>query len=298
MQRLNSRLMADDWPNSAHSTLVEAGGMRVHVQRFGAADGEPVVLVHGTAASTHSFAALCDVLERLQPGRFHFTLIDLPGHGYTEPPAGFQPTLPNMATVAAAVFDALGLDGALGIGHSAGGAILLDIARTRPGLLSRVITLNAALEPMRGHAFLSPLAKGLFLNPLTPQMFAWRARFGGMTRILMRATGSVLDEAQMARYQKLLEDPAHVRGALAMMANWDLQPLQDAMPMIAAPVTLIAAEDDSFVPARVSREAAQRLANGHFTPVALGGHLVHETDPDLIAAMIVECVAHGPMADV
>jgi magnesium chelatase accessory protein len=124
-------------------------------------------------------------------------------------------------------------------------------------------------------------------------MFAWRARYGGMTRIMLRATGSALDEAALARYQFLLEDAAHVRGALAMMANWDLQPLQDAMPGIAIPVTLIASLDDAFVPPRVSAQAAARLPDATLREVALGGHLVHETDPELIADMVIE-VLGGP----
>jgi magnesium chelatase accessory protein len=289
-ERLRARLAALDWPNSTHSGLIAVSGLRVHVQQFGADKGERLLFVHGTAASTHSFAALAAALDHLQPGRFSFTLIDLPGHGHTEAPSSFQPSLPAMADMVAGSIAALGLEECTAIGHSAGGAILLEMARQDAGRFTQIITLNAALEPMRGHAFLSPLAKGLFLNPLTPQMFAWRARFGGMTRILMRATGSTLDDAQMARYQHLLEDPAHVRGALAMMANWDLQPLQDAMPGISTQVMLIAAEDDAFVPARVSHEAAVRLPNARFAPVALGGHLVHETDPELVATMVLECV--------
>jgi magnesium chelatase accessory protein len=195
-----------------------------------------------------------------------------------------------MAAAVCALMDRLECGPVTGIGHSAGAAILLEIARMRPHAVRHVIALNAALEPMRGHAFLSPLAKGLFLNPLTPHMFAWRARFGGMTRIMLRATGSSLDEPGMARYQFLLEDADHVRGALAMMANWDLQPLQDAMPGIAVPVTLIAARDDAFVPSRVSAEAAARLPQAVLREVALGGHLVHETDPDLIADMVLEAL--------
>jgi magnesium chelatase accessory protein len=283
-QRLKARLAAIDWPNRAFSRTVDAGGVTFHVQQFGEKTAPQLLMLHGTGASTHSFARLCAALG----DEYRFTLVDLPGHGFSQAPADFLPRLPDMARALSALLATLGVEGATVIGHSAGGAIALHMAIDAPRLFARIITLNAALEPMKGHSFLSPLAKGLFLNPLTPQLFAWRARFGGMTRIMLRATGSTLDDTAMAQYQFLLEDADHVRGALAMMANWDLQPLQDALPHTACPVVLIAAEDDMFVPSRVSKEAAAHLPDAVFLPVALGGHLVHETDPALIAAMIAE----------
>jgi hypothetical protein len=46
-----------DWPNRDASRFVDAGGLRWHVQVAGS--GPVLLLMHGTAASTHSFAALC-----------------------------------------------------------------------------------------------------------------------------------------------------------------------------------------------------------------------------------------------
>ncbi|NJR13706.1 MAG: alpha/beta fold hydrolase [Phyllobacteriaceae bacterium] len=262
-----------------------------HVQQFGPDDAPPLLMLHGTGASTHSFAALCAELG----DSFRYVLVDLPGHGFTVTPADFLPTLPEMARVTGSLMVALKLAHVVGVGHSAGAAILMRMALDEPGAIGHIIAINAALEPMRGHAVLSPLAKGLFLNPFTPQMFAWRARYGGMTKIMLRATGSALDEVGMGRYQHLLEKPDHVRGALAMMANWDLQPLQDAQPLIPCPVTLIAAGDDSFVPPRISAEAASRMAKADYVPLAFGGHLVHETDADLVAAAILVALSgHHP----
>ncbi len=51
-----------------------------HVQQMG--QGPKLLLLHGTAASTHSFRALAPLLAP------HFTLLipDLPGHAFTETP--------------------------------------------------------------------------------------------------------------------------------------------------------------------------------------------------------------------
>jgi magnesium chelatase accessory protein len=66
-----------DWPNRQSSEFVKAGGLTWHVQRMG--QGPCLLLLHGTAASTHSWRDLAPILAT------HFTLIapDLPGQGFT-----------------------------------------------------------------------------------------------------------------------------------------------------------------------------------------------------------------------
>ena len=281
-QRLRARLDALNWPNRAYSRVVEAGGVVFHIQELGDANNPPLLLIHGTAASTHSFAPLMTELVKT----FHCIAIDLPGHGFTPIPNGFVPTLPEMARVVLQLLTTLKCSAVIGVGHSAGAAILIEMAARAPAAVRQIFAINAALEPMRGHAFLSPLAKVLFLNPLTPQLFAWRAQFAGMTKIMLRATGTNLSEEAMRHYQVLLEDKNHVGGALAMMAAWELEPLQNKLRTLATPVTLIAASDDSFVPARVSTEAAAKSANAKVIVLQKGGHLVHEIDPLAVAAII------------
>ncbi len=281
-QRLRARLDALNWPNRTFSRVVEAGGVAFHVQELGDIAKPPLLLIHGTAASTHSFAPLIEIFK----AHYFCIAIDLPGHGFTPMPSGFVPTLPEMARVVLQLLTALSRSQVTGIGHSAGAAVLIEMAARAPEAVSKIFAINAALEPMRGHAILSPLAKVLFLNPLTPQLFAWRAQFAGMTKIMLRATGTNLGHEAMRQYQVLLEDKNHISGALAMMAAWELEPLQNKLRTLATPLTLIATSDDSFVPARVSKEAAIKTTNAKVVVLDKGGHLVHEIDPKVVAEII------------
>ena len=281
-QRLKTRLDAINWPNRAHSRVVEAGGIAFHVQELGEVTNPPMLFIHGTAASTHSFAPLMALLK----DTYHCIAIDVPGHGFTPMPSAFVPTLPEMARVILQLLTVLKRDHVIGVGHSAGAAILIEMASRNADAITKIFAINAALEPMRGHAFLSPLAKILFVNPLVPQLFAWRAQFAGITKIMLRATGTTLPEEPMRQYQVLLENKDHVRGALAMMAAWELEALQKKLVTLKTPLTLIAASDDQFVPARVSKEATAKALNGSFIEVPKGGHLVHEIDAEAVAAIV------------
>jgi magnesium chelatase accessory protein len=72
----------------------------------------------------------------------------------------------------------------------------------------------------------------------------------------------------------LLRQPAHVSGALGMMANWRLEPMLARLGELKSPVTLIAAADDPMVPSRVAVSAARGCPDGSKFP--RGGHLLHE----------------------
>jgi magnesium chelatase accessory protein len=277
-QRLKARLDALNWPNREYSRIVEAGGIAFHVQELGNPKNPPILFIHGTGASTHSFAPLMDQLK----ASHYCVAIDVPGHGFTPMPSTFVPTLPEMARVILQLLTQLKRDHVVSVGHSAGAAILIEMASRAPDAIAKIFAINAALEPMRGHAFLSPLAKVLFVNPLVPQLFAWRAQFAGMTKIMLRATGTTLPDELMRQYQVLLEDKDHVRGAL--------EALQNKLPNFKTPLTLIAASDDAFVPARVSKEATAKARNASFVLLPKGGHLVHEIDPEAVAEVINQYV--------
>lgn len=270
------------WPNRSASRFVTAGGLRFHVQCFGDEQAPAVLLVHGTGAATHSFRDLAPLLAR----KWRVVAFDLPGHGFTETPriSGFS--LPAMAAGAAALMRALDIKPRFAIGHSAGAAILLEMARSKSVPFDGIIGCNSALEPMEGNALLSPMAKLLFVNPLVPKLVSWRARLGGMTETLLARTGSEIDAEGRALYAALFNDNAHVAGALGMMAYWELAPLRRRFATITTPVWLVAARDDPMVPASVSRAAAPLLPAGRYVPIDCGGHLLHEVEPGLIAGLL------------
>ncbi len=273
-----------DWPHRRASRFVHAGGVRWHVQRMGR--GPTILLVHGTGASSHSWAGLLPRLAR----RFTVVAPDLPGHGFTDRPRAAGMTLPGIAEALADLLVTLEDAPHLVVGHSAGAAVLARMvldAHIRPAGL---VSLNGALLPMPGWAgfVFSPAARLLSLNPLVPRLFAWRAADPAAVRRLVASTGSTLDDAGMDRYARLLRDPAHVAGALSMMANWDLVPLERDLPRLAVPLALVTADDDRTLPP-AEADRVQRLVPAAERVTWPGlGHLAHEERPELAAELILE----------
>lgn len=277
--------MPQGWPMRAQSRVIACAPHRWHVQTIG--DGPTLLLLHGAGGATHSWRALAPILARTH----RVVMLDLPGQGFTRAGRRDRFGLDAMAEDIAALVAAEGWAPDAAIGHSAGGAIALRLAELAP--LRAVIGINAALGGFEGLAGLMfPfLARSLSLAPLVPNLFA---RLSGTTervRALIGSTGSRIDDEGIEFYRQLVARPAHVEGALAMMAQWRLDGLLARLPQIATPALLIAGMADRTVPPAVSQRAAARMPQARFAPVEGLGHLLHEEAPEAVAALLLPFLA-------
>lgn len=275
------------WPHREASRFVESGGLRWHVQVMG--DGPPILLLHGTGASSHSWR---DIMPALAD-RYMVVAPDLPGHAFTGGMRDAQMTLPGMADAVRGLLETMDIAPAAIIGHSAGAAIGFAVAQARfPDIA--LVGLNPALAPFPWPAtqVFPAMARLLALNPFVPKVFSGIARMAGDTEgFIQRSTSSRIDRAGARCYAALLGNSRHARGALAMMANWDLDPLDRSLPGIANPVLLIHARGDNAIPLEGVEKAAAKLPNATLEVLPGLGHLAHEERPEVVAGLIGEFLA-------
>jgi magnesium chelatase accessory protein len=268
------------WPNHEFSRVVEAGGIRWHVQLAGS--GPALLLLHGTGASTHSWRALFPLLSR------HFTLVapDLPGHGFTSRARG-RSSIGGMSASLAALLSVLGVRPEFGVGHSAGAVVLCRLAVDRRLAASRIMAINGAFLPLGGLAgtFFAPLARLLAAAPLLPRLIA-RATPSSVSRVI-ESTGSRLDPPGTEFYVRLMRDPEHVAGTLDMLSEWDLAPFARDLPKLSTPLTLLVGDNDKTVPPSQAYEVQRRLPAATIQWLPGLGHLAHEEAPVLVAEKII-----------
>lgn len=280
-----------DWPNRAHSRFVMAAGLRWHVQVMG--EGPPILLLHGTGASTHSFRDLAPLLAR------HFTVVapDLPGHGFTAEPArdtGYS--LPGVAGGLTALLRELDLQPVLAAGHSAGAAVAIRMALDGGITPDAIVSINGALLPFPGmtHEFFAPAAKFLASSRLTATAFSLFVGSRPSVERLLRSTGSRIDAEGMRLYGRLVARSGHVHGALALMANWDLRPLLRDLPRLAARLILVVGTRDGMVPPSEAHRVRAALPKAEIVSLPGLGHLAHEEQPARVAEIIEQAVAKRP----
>jgi magnesium chelatase accessory protein len=277
------RTLGRIWPHHEASRFVEAGGMRWHIQEMGS--GPTLLLVHGAGASTHSWRDLMPVLAE----RFHVIAMDLPGHAFSSSPPVYRPTLQRVSALLGELVTVLGVDVRLAAGHSAGAAILTRMALDHRISPAGLVSFNGAFQPFDGAAgtVFPALAKVLFLNPLTPRLFALSGRSRRRVVSLIEGTGSHLSDEGLKYYQLLMQSPGHIAGVLAMMAHWELSTLMQQLCSLKTPLLLIAGERDRAVPPKVSQELAERCANAQIELWPGLGHLAHEEAPGRAADRII-----------
>lgn len=278
------------WPNRELSRFVDAGSLTWHVQTAGS--GPVMLLIHGTAAATHSWGGLLPMLAQ----RHTVVALDLPGHGFTSTPAPTDLCLPCMARGVGALMRELDMRPEIVVGHSAGAAILARMCLDHliePRLL---ISLSGALLPLRGFAgkWFSPAAKLMARNSFLPRFVANGAKKDpkGVQR-LVDGTGSFLTPDAVDLYRLLISSPGHLAAALNMMANWDLEPLRDELPRLTPEVLLVAFDNDKTVPPEEAERAHRLMPKARVQIVRGYGHLGHEEAPQRIAELIFDAAGTG-----
>lgn len=282
--RLNWDRDGQDWPHRACSRFVAAGGIDWHVQQMG--QGQPLLLVHGTGATTHSWRGLMPLLAK------HFAVIapDLPGHGFTALPAQHRMSLPGMAHLLGDLLQVLEVRPEIAVGHSAGAAILARMCLDGVIAPRCLISLNGALLPLGGvpGRLFSPLARLLASSSFAAQLFAWRAGDRNMVQRLLRGTGSSIDPEGAELYLRLARNPGHVAGALAMMANWDLQGLARDLPKLKTQLVLVAGSNDRTIPSSDAYRLHALMPRTEVVRLSGLGHLAHEEEAALVADLIAD----------
>jgi len=122
--------------------FVDLSGHRVYCYAFGSRGaGEPIVLLHGAFTSSRLWQ---DLLPRLPKGH-RVLVLDLLGHGRSDPPRDAELTVAAHAARLVQLLDVLGVPVASLVGHGVGAAVATCVARHAPSRVSRLALVNPTL---------------------------------------------------------------------------------------------------------------------------------------------------------
>jgi pimeloyl-ACP methyl ester carboxylesterase len=126
------------------SRFIEVSGMQMHVRDEGPHDDPaPIVLLHGTSASLHTWDGWAQALrEKRRVIRF-----DLPGFGLTGPHPENDYSIATYVRFVKAVMDQLGVQRFVIGGNSLGGQIAWATAAALPDRVTSLILVNATGYP-------------------------------------------------------------------------------------------------------------------------------------------------------
>jgi pimeloyl-ACP methyl ester carboxylesterase len=250
--------------------------------------GEPLLLLHGTGGSRRHWAPVRQGLAV----HHELIVVDLPGHGDSDPPAGDGDHTPvGYATALARFLDALHLDAAHVAGDSVGGWTALELAR-----LGRARSVTAIApaglwrrrDPWRCSCKLWAMYRlGRLTTPLTERALRSEA---GRTRLLRRTVARPLNlSAEEAR--DLIETYNSTPTFTKHLAQTRRARFRGGAS-IPVPVTVAWGDAERLIPRKARR---QDELPPHTETVTLTrcGHLPFWDDPEVVARTILDTTARA-----
>lgn len=275
--------MAAKYTNAQSRFVENDAGLRVHYRDQGNRDGEPIVLVHGTAASLHTWEPL---VERLGD-EYRVITYTQPGHGLTGAHPRDDYSFAGMAEALDLVTDELGLDHFILGGNSMGGWIAWRYALANPEKVDALLLLDASGMPLREGEEEPQLNIGFRLlgNPIVRFLMQHYAPRGLVEKSALQSVSveSVMTEDVVDRYWELLRLPGNRRAAgLRPLVDRENQ-YADDVGDITAPTLVIWGAEDRLIHASAAQTFDERLPNAEVVIYEEIGHLPMEEAPDRTA---------------
>lgn len=260
---------------------VKLDGCDVSYERVGS--GMPVVLIHGLGGSKAIWRRLRDRLA----DDFDVVAYDLRAAGSTrETGARRELSLTTWSDDLRGLLEALGLSGAVLVGHSLGASIAVKYAARWPRDVSALVLMGADADLSRLAPRLNrvvELVRDLGLEGWVDEHWSKNTPFSAAS---LARTPEILDEY---RAMVLANDPeSYTRTCLAIAKAEDLT---SALTGLSQPALVIAGSDDDRTLPDAGRELAGAFRNGALLELEGVGHTLPLEAPETVGKAIVEFVA-------
>lgn len=265
------------------SQLVAVDGMTVHLRDEGPRDDpQPIVLLHGTSASLHTWEGWVTALK----GQRRVIRFDLPGFGLTGPSPDNQYTAQRYVRFITAVYDHLGLQHTVLGGNSLGGALAWETALAMPGRVDKLILVDAAGYPMQAQSV--PIGFKLArIESLKPIMSKLLPR--GMVESSLRnvyGDPSKVSPELVDRYYDLTLREGN-RAALSerfKQSVWGGD--ADQIAKVKQPTLILWGDQDRLIPPDQGEHFKRDIAGSQLVVFPGLGHVPHEEDPAKTVAAV------------
>ncbi|MBL8091334.1 MAG: alpha/beta hydrolase [Anaerolineales bacterium] len=252
-------------------------------------EGEPIVLVHGLAASLHDWD---DLLPELSDAGYQSFALDLLGHGESEKPADFnQYTFQNIYKNFSDWLDALNITKPFPlIGHSLGGALCLQYAYYHPQKVSSLVLINPfydvhQLSKTIQMFFRTPLLKTNFLEVTPYRLFRFFVDVSSFNFYIGHRETHILPEH--IRYQTALDYTRASTGIYNIPRT--LPNLTSNLVMLHQPTLLLYGARDQTLSEKSFLNLGKMIPNiKGIHSFHLCGHVPHQCHPEKLNPHVME----------
>ncbi len=273
----------------APSQFISLQGMQVHLRDEGPRDDpEPIVLIHGTSASLHTWDGWTAALQ----GQRRVIRMDLPGFGLTGPAPDGDYRMTRYADFIAALLDQLGVRRAVLAGNSLGGGVAWRTAVQHPDRVSRLVLVDASGYPLQSTSV--PLGFRLaqieWLKPVMSRLLP-RRMIASSVRNVYADPDKVTPELVDRYYELTLR--AGNRESLTQRIKLRETDAQSAglITTIGQPTLILWGAQDRLITEPSGQRFHQDIAGSQYVVFDGLGHVPQEEDPQRSVAEVLKFLA-------
>jgi pimeloyl-ACP methyl ester carboxylesterase len=264
------------YANAASKFADLPSGVHMHYRDQGNAQGRALLLIHGFGINLETWEQWVKLLSN----DYRLISLDLPGHGLTRAPDGYQPTITSFADLSAELASVLGLEKYTVIGNSMGGLTAWTVALRHPTKLDALVLIDAAgwFDPARLKE--SPAVFRILNNP---QISPYLAKLD--PRPLMKngleaafADKSMVTNRLLDRYSDMALAPGHrtMLGAIGRGMDPEGFATTAKLAAIQVPTLILWGDKDELIPVGDAQKFKDAIAGSTVIIYHDIGHLPYE----------------------
>lgn len=283
--------LLDTYTDSS-SQFLDFGGRPLHFRDQG--KGPPLVLLHGTAASLHTWDPWVEILQ----DRHRIIRLDLPGFGLTGPGPEHDHTTEGCLKAIRALTSHLGIERFALAGSSLGGFLAWRYALEHPEQVENLVLIDAAgLAPVDPEISRSsifdlgriPVLKDL-LSRFTPRFLVSR----GLRQVY--GDPSSITEEQIDRYYDLLLRAGNRQALVESLNRPRRSRSATDLTTFSNPTLILWGEVDPWIPVADAFRFQALLPTAKVIVYPGIGHVLMEEIPQRSAEDVAKFLAHSPGA--
>ncbi|MBS1542470.1 MAG: alpha/beta hydrolase [Bacteroidetes bacterium] len=270
---------------NADSRFISIEGMPVHYRVEGnMADSIPLLLLHGTGASLHTWDGWVDRMKSSKK----IIRLDLPAFGLTGPAPSREYTPEMFQRVVIALLDSLNVHLVDIAGNSLGGRIAWYTTLRHPDRVRKLILIDAVGYPMQQGN--QPLAFRLATIPILNKVLTFITPRSVVKSTLLNlySDDTKVTDDLVDRYFELALRPGNRQAFIDRARPYDGDSAYTRIPRIKQPTLILWGEEDYFVPISMARQFERDLPNDTLVAVPHCGHMPMEELPDETSALVLD----------
>ena len=267
---------------AAPSQFMTLNGMKIHYRDEGA--GTPIVLIHGTGASLHTWNDWTKDLVK----DYRVIRLDLPAYGLTgqDPPNRYSSK--DYVDLLDAFLTELKVDQFHLVGNSLGGLISWLYASYHPEKVEKLVLLDPSGFPFKNTPMVIKMAKTPVLNNfiryVTPRSFIEK----NIQEVYYDPT--LIKASTLDRYYDLTLYEGN-RDAFIDCAFLEREDYRDRLSLIKAPTLILWGENDAWIPVSDAPKFKAAIENAQVVIMPETGHVPMEEKPKESLAVVADFLA-------